>query len=54
VIAESSFVLHWLRNSGTLGFPSLPPGLHDHTPLHYVIHMWNDFAAHHESAVAGV
>jgi hypothetical protein len=25
-------------------FPSLPDTLRDHTPLHYVIDVWNDFA----------
>jgi hypothetical protein len=26
--------------------PTLPDGLSDHTPLHYALHCWNDFAAH--------
>jgi triacylglycerol lipase len=26
--------------------PGLPPFLADHTPLYYVLHLWNDFATH--------
>jgi hypothetical protein len=45
VIGHASFMLHLMRNIEVLGFPSLPDGLRDHTPLHYAIHAWNDFAA---------
>ncbi len=37
------------RSSGAVtrpDSPTLPHGLHDHTPLYYVLHVWNDFAAH--------
>ena len=46
VIGQPSFMFHLMQNIGTLGFPSLPDSLRDHTPLHYVIHVWNDFASH--------
>lgn len=44
--ANSSFALHLMEHLETLGFPALPDAFRDHTPLHYVIHVWNDFAAH--------
>jgi hypothetical protein len=44
--ANASFMLHLVQHLGTLGFPSLPDALRDHTPLHYAIHVWNDFVQH--------
>jgi hypothetical protein len=44
--ANASFVLHLMEHLETMGLPALPDALRDHTPLHYVIHVWNDFALH--------
>jgi hypothetical protein len=45
-IGNPVFLLHLMNNMETLGFPALPDGLRDHTPLHYVIRVWNDLVAH--------
>ena len=39
---NAAFMLHVVQHLEM--FPSLPDTLRDHTPLHYVIHVWNDFA----------
>jgi triacylglycerol lipase len=36
------------------GLPALPDALRDHTPVHYAIRVWNDFAAHRLADAAGV
>lgn len=42
--ANATFMLHIVEHLDV--FPSLPDSLRDHTPLHYMIHVWNDFASH--------
>jgi triacylglycerol lipase len=51
VIGDPAFVLHILTRFQALGLPSLPDALRDHTPLHYALHVWNDFATHAEAQV---
>jgi len=41
---NATFMLHVVQHLEI--FPSLPDALRDHTPLHYVIQVWNDFASH--------
>ncbi len=47
---NATFMLHVVQHLAI--FPSLPDTLRDHTPLHYVIHVWNDFARHQKSELA--
>jgi hypothetical protein len=46
VFGDPKIVLQLMKKSRDLGLPSLPNALQDHTPLYYVIHVWNDFVAH--------
>jgi hypothetical protein len=41
---NATFMLHVVQHPAI--FPSLPDALRDHTPLHYVIHVWNDCVRH--------
>lgn len=53
-IGDPAFILHFIEHHGTLNFPSIPDSLRDHTPLHYAIHLWNDFATHFPPDVVDV
>ena len=45
VIGQPAFMLHLMTHLEAFRLPSLPDALRDHTPLHYVIHVWNDLVA---------
>jgi hypothetical protein len=49
-VTNATFMLYVVQHPEI--FPSLPDALLDHTPLHCVIHVWNDFARHGKSTVA--
>jgi hypothetical protein len=44
VFGSMSILLHLFEHAAQTGFPALPDAVRDHTPLHYVIHVWNDLA----------
>jgi len=44
VFGSMAILLHLLEHAESTGLPGLPDALRDHTPLHYVIHAWNDLA----------
>lgn len=44
VSGSMSMLLHMFTHAEQTGLPGLPDALRDHTPLHYVIHTWNDLA----------
>lgn len=44
VFGSMPILLHLFEHAESTGLPGLPDALRDHTPLHYVIHAWNDLA----------
>jgi hypothetical protein len=45
VVGQPAFMVFLMEHLHSLHLPALPDALRDHTPLHYAIHVWNDFVA---------
>lgn len=44
VFGSMPVLLYLFKHADQTGLPGLPDALRDHTPLHYVVHVWNDLA----------